>query len=170
MQYFCKQREELGMMASHTPQLQFLSWELIPLVDMFGYSCDTSLVFELKHSNIPRHGFPINSIINDDEVIQDDLDGRRNIVSMREYYCYKFQIQSNYNVILLEGRLLKQFIVDIYIKIETSCLEFCRKNEYEIRFFNETTYMPCMKLTDKKNSIPFSTQTIPSSSLFRYDH
>nr|KAJ0215317.1 hypothetical protein LSAT_V11C300135960 [Lactuca sativa] len=27
--YFCKQREELGMMASHTPQLQFLSWELI---------------------------------------------------------------------------------------------------------------------------------------------
>ena len=27
--YFRKQREELGMMASHTPQLQFLSWELI---------------------------------------------------------------------------------------------------------------------------------------------
>ena len=27
--YFRKQRVELGMMASHTPQLQFLSWELI---------------------------------------------------------------------------------------------------------------------------------------------
>nr|KAJ0217026.1 hypothetical protein LSAT_V11C300129850 [Lactuca sativa] len=48
------------------------------------------------HSNILRHGFPINNIINDGEDIQDDL----------------------------EGRLLQQFVVDIYIKIETSRLEF----------------------------------------------
>ena len=50
--YFRKQREELVMMVSHTPQLQFLSWELIPLVDMFGYSCDT--VFFLS---VFYHGF-----------------------------------------------------------------------------------------------------------------
>nr|KAJ0215046.1 hypothetical protein LSAT_V11C300138690 [Lactuca sativa] len=66
------------------------------------------------HSNIQRHGFPINNIINDDEDIHDDLEGR-NIVSMQEYYCYKFQIRSNYNVILLGGRLLQQFVVDIYL-------------------------------------------------------
>ena len=46
---------------------------------------------------------------------------------MRDYYCYKFQIRSNDNVILLGGRLLQQFVVDVYIRIETSRLEFCEK-------------------------------------------
>jgi len=52
---------------------------------------------------------------------------------MREYYCYKFQIRSNDNVILLGGRLLQQFVVDVYIRIETSRLEFCEKNQAKIR-------------------------------------
>ncbi|CAH1427111.1 unnamed protein product [Lactuca virosa] len=52
---------------------------------------------------------------------------------MREYYCYKFQIRPNYNVILLGGRLLQQFVVDIYIKLETSRFDFCRKNQSKIR-------------------------------------
>ncbi|CAH1421261.1 unnamed protein product [Lactuca virosa] len=90
------------------------------------------------HSKIPRHGFSINDIINDDEDIGDDLEDSntkkgRNTVSMREYYCYKFQIRPNYNVILLGGRLLQQFVVDIYIKLETSRLDFCRKNQSKIR-------------------------------------
>ncbi|CAH1440059.1 unnamed protein product [Lactuca virosa] len=90
------------------------------------------------HYNIPRHGFPINNIINDDEECDEDLEDSntktgRNTISMREYYCYKFQIRSTYNVILLGGRLLQQFVVDIYIKLETSRLEFCRKNQSKIR-------------------------------------
>lgn len=52
---------------------------------------------------------------------------------MREYYCYKFQIRSSNNLILLGGRLLKQFVVYIYIKIETSRLLFCRLNQKKIR-------------------------------------
>ena len=47
--YFRKQREELGMMASHTPQLQFLSWELIQFLDMFGYSCDIVFLTVFYH-------------------------------------------------------------------------------------------------------------------------
>jgi hypothetical protein len=52
---------------------------------------------------------------------------------MREYYCYKFQIRPTENVILLGGRLLQQFAVDIYNKIETSRLQFCEHNQTRIR-------------------------------------
>ncbi|KAJ9566736.1 hypothetical protein OSB04_002702 [Centaurea solstitialis] len=89
------------------------------------------------HSNIPRHGVCINQIVNDEENIEEDLEetnvrrGRK--VSMREYYCYKFQIRSNDNVILLGGRLFQQFVVDVYIRIETSRLEFCERNQAKIR-------------------------------------
>ncbi|XP_021979198.1 uncharacterized protein LOC110875310 [Helianthus annuus] len=52
---------------------------------------------------------------------------------MREYYCYKFQIRSTENVFLLGGRLLQQFVVDVYIKLETSRLQFCERNQIKIR-------------------------------------
>ncbi|XP_022003440.2 uncharacterized protein LOC110900870 [Helianthus annuus] len=57
----------------------------------------------------------------------------RTTVAMREYYCYKFQIRSNDNLLLFGGRLLQQFVVDVYIKIETSRLEFCERNQAKIR-------------------------------------
>ncbi|XP_023771820.1 uncharacterized protein LOC111920477 [Lactuca sativa] len=90
------------------------------------------------HYKIPRQGVSINEIVNDTEIIEEDLeetDGRtgRKTVSMREYYCYKLQIRSNLNLIMLGGRLFQQFVVDIYIKIETSRLEFCRKSQSKIR-------------------------------------
>ena len=43
----------------------------------------------------------------------------RNNASAREYYCYKLEIRSDNNFLLLGGRLLQQFVVDMYIKIET---------------------------------------------------
>ena len=52
---------------------------------------------------------------------------------MREYYCYKFQIRSNDNVILMGGRLFQQFEVDTYIKIKTTRLVFVEKNQSKIR-------------------------------------
>ncbi|XP_021975432.1 uncharacterized protein LOC110870559 [Helianthus annuus] len=57
----------------------------------------------------------------------------RTTVAMREYYSYKFQIRSTENVLLFGGRLLQQFAVDVYIKIETSRLEFCERNQAKIR-------------------------------------
>ena len=42
-------------------------------------------------------------------------------VSAREYYCYKFQIRDDDESMLLHClRLLQQFSVDSYVKIETS--------------------------------------------------
>lgn len=55
-------------------------------------------------------------------------------VSMREYYAYKLQIRaSKKNLFLLGGRLLQQFVVDMYIKIETSRLFWFIRNQDKIR-------------------------------------
>ncbi|KAM0025767.1 putative helitron helicase-like domain-containing protein [Helianthus debilis subsp. tardiflorus] len=57
----------------------------------------------------------------------------RTTVAMREYYCYKFPNRSTENVLLFGGRLLQQFVIDVYVKIETSRLEFCERNQAKIR-------------------------------------
>ena len=55
-------------------------------------------------------------------------------VSCREYYCYLFQIRDEVNNILLQaGRLFQQFIVDMYVKIESMRLDFFRNNQNVIR-------------------------------------
>ncbi|GJU48830.1 uncharacterized protein Tco_1218385 [Tanacetum coccineum] len=59
------------------------------------------------HHKIPKRGASINEIVNDNEDIDEDLvedentGKHRNTVTIREYYCYKFQIRSNDNLILL---------------------------------------------------------------------
>ncbi|XP_075107418.1 uncharacterized protein LOC107819940 isoform X1 [Nicotiana tabacum] len=50
---------------------------------------------------------------------------KKEIVSCREYYCYKFQIREDEkNEVLHCGRLFQQFIVDVFIKLETQRLDF----------------------------------------------
>ncbi|PON72910.1 Helitron helicase-like domain containing protein [Trema orientale] len=59
---------------------------------------------------------------------------RKNEVSCREYYCYKLQIRPIGKSILLQaGRLLQQYVVDMYVKIETSRLDYFRNKQKEIR-------------------------------------
>lgn len=63
---------------------------------------------------------------------------RRSTVSCCEYYSYKLQIRENDQSFLLHtGRLLQQYIVDMYIKIETSRLEFFRTADMQNRLRNE---------------------------------
>ncbi|EEE67922.1 hypothetical protein OsJ_25793 [Oryza sativa Japonica Group] len=55
-------------------------------------------------------------------------------VSVRDYYCYKFQMRRGiFNPILHGGRLFQQFAVDMYIKVESSRLDYVRNNQKEIR-------------------------------------
>ncbi|XP_027167961.1 uncharacterized protein LOC113767954 [Coffea eugenioides] len=57
-----------------------------------------------------------------------------NFVSLREYYCYKLQIWDNDESWLLHfARLLQQYIVDQYVKLETQRLDFYRLQQEEIR-------------------------------------
>ncbi|XP_020242960.1 uncharacterized protein LOC109821181 [Asparagus officinalis] len=72
------------------------------------------------------------------ELLQQEQTGvtmpKQSHVSCREYYCYKLQIrESEPSVILLTGRLLQQFVVDMYIKLETTRLDYFRNKQSEIR-------------------------------------
>ncbi|XP_073302966.1 uncharacterized protein [Primulina huaijiensis] len=56
------------------------------------------------------------------------------MVSCRKYYCYKLQIRdTDMSVLLCGRRLLQQFVVDMYIKLETTRLDYYRRNQSEIR-------------------------------------
>ena len=55
-------------------------------------------------------------------------------VSVRDYYCYKFQMRPGiFNPILYGKRLFQQFAVDTYIKIESSRLDYIRDHQDDIR-------------------------------------
>lgn len=55
---------------------------------------------------------------------------KRDTVSVREYYCYKFQMRNDdEDEILHTGRLLQQYAVDVYIKLETQRLDFVFFNQ-----------------------------------------
>ncbi|XP_012698637.1 uncharacterized protein LOC101778811 [Setaria italica] len=55
-------------------------------------------------------------------------------VSVRDYYCYKFQMRPGiFNPILYGNRLFQQFAVDTYVKIESSRLDYIRNNQDILR-------------------------------------
>ncbi|XP_071724388.1 uncharacterized protein [Rutidosis leptorrhynchoides] len=61
-------------------------------------------------------------------------DDQSKFVSVREYYAYKLQIRNNDRSFLLQfGRLLQQYIVDSYVKLETQRLDFYRLQQSDIR-------------------------------------
>nr|KAJ0218057.1 hypothetical protein LSAT_V11C300117100 [Lactuca sativa] len=56
------------------------------------------------------------------------------VVSVRAYYAYKLRIRHDDTTFLLYfGRLLEQYIVDNYVKLETQRLYFFRTQQEEIR-------------------------------------
>jgi hypothetical protein len=55
-------------------------------------------------------------------------------VSVRDYYCYKFQMCPGiFNPIFFGKQQFQQFDVDKYIKIESSHLDHIRNNQQEFR-------------------------------------
>ncbi|XP_022894082.1 uncharacterized protein LOC111408566 [Olea europaea var. sylvestris] len=67
-------------------------------------------------------------------VVLKDTRKKRSQVSCREYYSYKLQIRpSDKSVLLHPGRLFQQYVVDMYVKIETSRLDYFRSNQKQIR-------------------------------------
>jgi hypothetical protein len=55
-------------------------------------------------------------------------------ITIRDYYCYKFQIRPGiFNPILHGKHLFQQFKFDKYIKIESNRLECISKHQTELR-------------------------------------
>ena len=60
-----------------------------------------------------------------------DGGGSRLHVSAREYYCYIMQIHNNvFNIFFHGGRLFQQWIVDMYVKIESMRLDWYSNPEH----------------------------------------
>ena len=54
--------------------------------------------------------------------------GSRRHVTAREYYCFKLQIrEGQFNVFFHADRLFQQFAVDMYVKVESMCLDWYAK-------------------------------------------
>ncbi|XP_022159216.1 uncharacterized protein LOC111025635 [Momordica charantia] len=82
-------------------------------------------------SNTPQIN-SIEDIINSEN--QGISKGRSPKVSCREYYCYKLQIRiSTPSMLLRAGRLFQQYVVDMYIKLETTRLDFYKTQQSHIR-------------------------------------
>ena len=53
-------------------------------------------------------------------------------VSAREYYCYIMQIRDGvFNIFFNGGRLFQQWIVDMYVKIESMRLDWYSNTEHQ---------------------------------------
>ncbi|KAH0685716.1 hypothetical protein KY290_017241 [Solanum tuberosum] len=69
-------------------------------------------------------------------LLANEAQGRetKGCISCKEYYCYRLQVRTtDKSILLLCGRLLQQFVVDIYIKIETTRLEYYRFEQSNYR-------------------------------------
>ncbi|KAL6884616.1 hypothetical protein ACP4OV_010552 [Aristida adscensionis] len=70
-----------------------------------------------------------------EEINDNDTDSAGNsYISVRDYYCYKFQIRPGiFNPIIYGKRLFQQFAVDTYIKIESSRLDYIFLHQDKLR-------------------------------------
>ncbi|XP_071933437.1 uncharacterized protein [Coffea arabica] len=73
-------------------------------------------------------------MISAEQQVSNDPENNGEFVSMREYYAYKLQIRDKYSPnILNTGRLLQQYVVDMYIKIESQRLDYYKSKQEFIR-------------------------------------
>ena len=72
-------------------------------------------------------------IIFDPGTFTNDVPNTRRI-SCRHYYAYKLQIRfEDCSYLLRMGRLFQQYLVDMYIKLENTRLDFYGKNQKPIK-------------------------------------
>ncbi|KAG5556067.1 hypothetical protein RHGRI_006626 [Rhododendron griersonianum] len=83
---------------------------------------------------LPQYSVTGDELLAAESLVYEENCSKGGMVSAREFYAYRFQIRPTTNSIILEsGRLLQQFCVDMYIKIETSRLDYFRTHQNEIR-------------------------------------
>ncbi|KAG5541509.1 hypothetical protein RHGRI_021364 [Rhododendron griersonianum] len=82
----------------------------------------------------PNASTTVEQLLNTESQYYEETSRKQTMVSAREFYAYQFQIRPKIDSIILEsGRLLQQYAVDMYVKIETSRLDYFRHHQDEIR-------------------------------------
>nr|XP_045088631.1 uncharacterized protein LOC120973325 [Aegilops tauschii subsp. strangulata] len=87
---------------------------------------------KLLKRNVTEEVVLHSQLVHDDD---EDAEGNSRLcVSVRDYYCYMLQTRPGiFNPILCGARLLQQWAVDMYVKIESCRLRWYRKNQSQIR-------------------------------------
>jgi hypothetical protein len=57
----------------------------------------------------------------------------RNTVTILQFYSYRLAIREEFSPIHASGKLFQQYIVDAYVKVESSRLDFIRQNQTTLR-------------------------------------
>ncbi|XP_073120706.1 uncharacterized protein [Henckelia pumila] len=100
--------------------IQGIDGYLMNIQDIVGYYDPLQYPLLLPYGT---YGWDINSR---------NMDGTR--LTCLNYYAYMLQIRENYPTLLLRGaRLLQQYVVDNYVKIETQRLRWICSNQRNIR-------------------------------------
>ncbi|XP_073059734.1 uncharacterized protein [Primulina eburnea] len=100
--------------------IQGIGGNLISIQDVVGYYDPLQYPLLLPYGT---YGWDINSR---------NINGTR--LTCLNYYAYMLQIRENSPSLLLRrGRLLQQYVVDNYVKIETQRLRWIRSNQRDIR-------------------------------------
>ncbi|KAG5557535.1 hypothetical protein RHGRI_007692 [Rhododendron griersonianum] len=99
-----------------------------------GHSQKINYYYRWQGKVLPNQSATVEELITTETAVRQENARKGNMVSAREFYAYRLQIRRNTNSILLESaRLLQQFTVDMYVKIETSRLDYFRNKQEEIR-------------------------------------
>ncbi|KAK4478994.1 hypothetical protein RD792_014502 [Penstemon davidsonii] len=100
--------------------------EHISKINNFGLKCTNEVI-----PNVAAAHSADEIIAAEEHGLQQNKRARNN-VSCREYYCYKAQIRRHDNSYLLHsGRLGHQFIIDMYIKLESSRLDYYKLEQFQ---------------------------------------
>ncbi|KAL4590785.1 hypothetical protein LXL04_003728 [Taraxacum kok-saghyz] len=76
----------------------------------------------------------VDHLLSMEEKVLGSNYGKARSISIGEYYAYKLQIRfDDKSCLLLFGRLLQQYIVDNYVKLETQRLAYFRDQQQELR-------------------------------------
>ena len=54
-------------------------------------------------------------------------------VSQLEYYTYRLSVRDEFNPLLRGGKLLQQYVTDVYVRTEANRLQWYRSNQKTIR-------------------------------------
>ncbi|KAL6742312.1 hypothetical protein Aduo_015474 [Ancylostoma duodenale] len=86
----------------------------------------------------------------------------RTRITQREFYSYLLSIRQSFNPLHNAGKLLQQFIVDAYVKLEQNRLNYARTHQKEFRVDNYRGLMDHLA-NDQADGPPGQRVILPSS-------
>ncbi|KAF2365688.1 Phoxous domain [Trinorchestia longiramus] len=87
----------------------------------------------------------------------------RNKVTMQEFYSYRLVIRDDFSALHRAGKLLQQYIVDAYVKVEGCLLNFIKNNQAQLRV---ALYLGLMDHLDRQNDNQQPDVPVIFSSIF----